>query len=121
MKPDPDGLQTMIRTEVRRRALLLWGGLCICVALPLVGQQPKVAYSDQEKLLVAQLRGLRQLPDEERAKATKELALEIRALPASPNKTFLARGWLTCRPKAILATTHCRSNHHSGASTARAT
>ncbi len=53
---------------------------------------PKVAYSDQEKPLVAQLRGLRQLPDAERAKATKELALEIRTLPASPNKTFLAKG-----------------------------
>jgi len=42
---------------------------------------------------VEQLRGLRQLDDAVRAHTTKELALQIRTLPAVPNKLQLA-GWL---------------------------
>ncbi|MBS1853130.1 MAG: TlpA family protein disulfide reductase [Acidobacteria bacterium] len=38
------------------------------------------------------LHGLRRLPDDVRAHATKDLALAIRALPASPNKIRLAHG-----------------------------
>ena len=52
------------------------------------GQQ--IVWTDQEKPIVQQLRGLRQLPDDRRAQVTKELALEIRQLPASSNKLTLA-------------------------------
>jgi peroxiredoxin len=47
-------------------------------------------WSEQEKPLVQQLRGLRQLPDEKRAQATKDLSLAIRQLPASSHKLTLA-------------------------------
>ena len=58
------------------------------------GQQQKPAWTDQEKPIAAALGTLRKLPEEARAKETKELALEIRALPAAsnPHKARLALG-----------------------------
>ncbi len=66
----------------------------LCAALlslsaSLVAQE-KVVWSDQEKPIVEQLRGLRKLDDTVRARTTKELALQIRALPVVPNKLKLA-------------------------------
>ncbi|SPF42487.1 Alkyl hydroperoxide reductase/ Thiol specific antioxidant/ Mal allergen [Candidatus Sulfotelmatobacter kueseliae] len=55
--------------------------------------QDKVVWSDQEKPIVEQLGGLRKLDDAVRARTAKELALQIRTLPAVPNKLRLA-GWL---------------------------
>jgi peroxiredoxin len=52
--------------------------------------QDKPAWSDQEKPIVDQIRGLRKLDDAVRARTTKDLALEIRQLPAVPNKLRLA-------------------------------
>ena len=52
--------------------------------------QDKVVWSDQEKPIVEQLRGLRKLDDTERVRTTKELALRIRALPIVPDKLKLA-------------------------------
>jgi peroxiredoxin len=52
----------------------------------------KVVWSDQEKPIVEQLRGLRKLPDDVRAHATQQLALQIRQLPATLNKLRLAGG-----------------------------
>jgi peroxiredoxin len=49
-------------------------------------------YSDREKPIVEQLRGLRKLPDDVRAHTTQQLALQIRQLPATPNKLKLAGG-----------------------------
>ena len=54
--------------------------------------QDKVAWSDQEKPIVDQLHGLRKLDDIKRAKTTKDLALQIRALLVVPNKLRLAGG-----------------------------
>ena len=54
--------------------------------------QDKVVWSDQEKPIVEQLRGLRKLDDTVRVRTTKELALQIRALPVVPNKLKLAGG-----------------------------
>jgi peroxiredoxin len=54
-----------------------------------------VAYSDQEKTIVEQLHHLRRLPDDDRAHTTKQLALQIRQLPATPNKLMLAGGLAT--------------------------
>ena len=54
-------------------------------------QQP--GYTGQEQPIAAQIKTLRRLPDDIRAQTTKELALQIRALPASsPNKLRLALG-----------------------------
>jgi Peroxiredoxin len=52
--------------------------------------QDKTVWSDQEKPIVEQLKGLRKLDDTVRASTTKDLALQIRKLPAVPNKVQLA-------------------------------
>jgi peroxiredoxin len=59
-------------------------------AQSLVMQRQQPVWSEQEKPIVQQLHRLRQLPDEERARLTKDLALAIRRLPASSNKLTLA-------------------------------
>jgi peroxiredoxin len=65
---------------------------CLFHAQTLGAQQKQIVWSEQEKPIAGQLRGLRQLPDETRAKVTKDLALAIRRLPASPNRLVLANG-----------------------------
>ena len=60
--------------------------------LSLAAQDKPTVWSDQEKPILEQLRGLRALPDDVRAKTTKDLALKIRELPAGPNKMRLANG-----------------------------
>jgi len=52
--------------------------------------QEKIAWSDQEKPIVDQIRGLRKLDDALRARTTKDLARQVRQLPVSPNKLRLA-------------------------------
>ena len=52
--------------------------------------QDKIVWSDQEKPIVEQLRGLRKLDDSVRVDTTKDLALQIRQLPVVPNKLTLA-------------------------------
>lgn len=54
--------------------------------------QQKVVWSDQEKPIADQIHNLRKLDDTTRARTTKELALQIRKLPAVPNKLRLADG-----------------------------
>lgn len=61
--------------------------LILCVS---VFAQDKTVWSDQEKPIVEQIRNLRKLDDTVRARTTKELALQIRALPVVPNKLRLA-------------------------------
>lgn len=70
-------------------ANLLIAGTLILISLSLVAQD-KIVWSDQEKPIVEQLRGLRKLDDTVRVGTTKDLALKIRALPAVPNKLRLA-------------------------------
>jgi peroxiredoxin len=68
--------------------------LLLCGVLTLLGvsvlAQDKVVWSDQEKPIVEQLHGLRKLDDSVRVRTTKDLALQIRALPVAPNKLRLA-------------------------------
>ena len=64
----------------------------VFIAHPASAQRQQIVWSEQEKPIVQQLRGLRQVPDEKRGQATKDLALAIRKLPASPNKLTLANG-----------------------------
>jgi hypothetical protein len=56
------------------------------------GQAQEIVWSDQEQPIRDQMRTLRSLPEEQRARATKQLALQIRPLPASSNKVRLANG-----------------------------
>ena len=55
-----------------------------------VSAQEKIVWSEQEKPIVEQIRGLRKLDDTVRARVTKDLALQIRQLPVEPNKLRLA-------------------------------
>lgn len=71
-------------------AVCLFAALIFGPAAP--AQQQKIVWTDQEKPIVEQLRGLRGLPDAERALTTKKLALQIRGLPADPNRERLAEG-----------------------------
>jgi peroxiredoxin len=53
-------------------------------------RQGNIVWSDQEKPILQQIRTLRSLPDDVRAGTTKQLALQIRELPAGANKVTLA-------------------------------
>ncbi len=80
----------------------MWGGritilvgICLLAASlllvpqPLHGQGGRV-WSDDEKPIVEQLRGLRGLADDVRARTTLQLAVEIRRLPSKDAKLSLA-------------------------------
>jgi peroxiredoxin len=58
----------------------------------LASAQKKIIWSEKEKPIVDQLETLRNLDDASRARVTKDLALRIRQLPATPNKLGLAGG-----------------------------
>ena len=79
-------------------------------ALALAGaQQKEIVWSADEKPLHDQIHGLRDLPDDVRARTTRDLALKIRQLPATENKLpGRLSGWPVCRPRAISAMTRCR-------------
>jgi peroxiredoxin len=67
-------------------------GVAASVLAAAVGQQEVVVYSADEKPIVDQIHGLRSLPDDVRTQTTRDLALKIRSLPATPNKLRLAVG-----------------------------
>jgi peroxiredoxin len=54
--------------------------------------QTKPTWTADEQPIVDQLRTLRKVPDETRGAVTRDLALKIRQLPASPHKLSLAEG-----------------------------
>ncbi len=66
--------------------------LVLLPGLPAFGQQKEIIWSAQEKPILDQIHTLRSLPDDVRGKTQRDLALRIRALPASPNKLRLAMG-----------------------------
>ncbi len=66
--------------------------IVLLAAASLAAQDPKIVWNAQEAPLYAKIRGLRELPDKTRAKATREIALQVRALPVTPNKLELAAG-----------------------------
>src|SRR5271157_3603581 len=59
---------------------------------PAFAQKQEVVWSAAEKPLAEAIRGLRGLPDDVRPRATRDLALNIRQLPATANKLQLATG-----------------------------
>jgi peroxiredoxin len=81
----------------RMRAVLLASAISACFGSFLFGrlspakaQQQPIEWSKQEKPILEKIRTLRKLPDDQRARTTKELALQIRQLPAGMNKLRLA-------------------------------
>ena len=78
-------------------AALITAAICLCTVglffsrpAHLRAQAPQIVYSEQEKPIANQIHGLRGLPDDVRAGTTKNLAIEIRNLPVTPNKLVLA-------------------------------
>jgi len=74
----------------RKNYICLAASALLLGALTTEAQQPKIAWSDQEKPILEKLRGLRGVPDDQRPEATRRLALEIRDLPAGERKVSLA-------------------------------
>jgi len=70
----------------------VWVACLLVVPSRLPAQRQPISWSEQEKPIVQALHGLRSLPDDARARETKQLALDIRALPAAGNKLALANG-----------------------------
>jgi peroxiredoxin len=86
------------RKSIARR-ILLSASLCVVAVQIFVmspvfvwAQKQEVVWSAQEKPIAEQIHGLRQLSDDVRAGVTKQLALQIRQLPATPKKLRLATG-----------------------------
>jgi peroxiredoxin len=65
--------------------------LPLLAVLVLAAQTQTIEWTAQEKPISDQIRALRQMPDDVRARTTRQLALDIRAL-SSPNKMRLAMG-----------------------------
>ena len=84
----------MIRAFPRHRVVFVfWVAimlLCCSQALGAQGNRP--AWTSEEKPIYDQIRHLRDLPDDVRARTTKQLALQIRPLPVTPTKLILANG-----------------------------
>ena len=84
--------------QTRSRREAYFASLCVPLAglflFPpqyLYAQKEQLAlWGEQEKPVLEQLRGLRQLPDDVRARLTKQLAIQIRQLPVTANKVRLA-------------------------------
>jgi peroxiredoxin len=92
-------MRAVLRAFRRRvtRRILLSASLCVVAVQMFVmgppsawAQQQKIVWSAQEKPIYDQIKTLRSLPDDLRARTTKDLALEIRALPATLGKLRLA-------------------------------
>ncbi len=80
--------QSSRKPRVALRKLSL--ALLPLLLLSLASAQQTPNWTEQEKPIEAQIIGLRGLTDDVRAQTTKDLALQIRALPATPGKLQLA-------------------------------
>jgi peroxiredoxin len=60
------------------------------IAAPLHSQTQEVIWTDQEKPIANQIGHLRDLPDNVRARTTRQLAIQIRRLAAAPHRLDLA-------------------------------
>ena len=77
-------LRTIVATSVVLASALL------LTPRPAPTQTPPVVWSGQEKPIAEKVDSLRQQADNVRATATKQLAIQIRSLPLTPNKLRLA-------------------------------
>jgi peroxiredoxin len=85
-------MSLLFGTNCHSHARSLWVAVGILLLFPAVlhARKKEIVWSDQEKPIVQQIHGLRKLPDDTRARTIKELALQIRQLPVTPNKLRLA-------------------------------
>jgi peroxiredoxin len=73
-------------------AVGVWVAGLLVAPSGLPAQHSQISWSEQEKPIVQALHGLRSMPDDARARDTRQLALDIRALPAGERKLGLANG-----------------------------
>src|SRR6267378_1948344 len=76
----------------RKMLVVIALAITIFVSQRSVAQKKEIVWSAEEKPLADQIHGLRALPDDVRARTTKELALKIRQLPPTENKLRLGMG-----------------------------
>jgi peroxiredoxin len=82
---------SMIRLFRRRAAfLLLLATFFLACPHELRAQNQQPAWTPEEKPIHDQIRHLRDLPDDVRARTTKQLGIQIRQLPVTPTKLILA-------------------------------
>ncbi len=74
------------------RPLITVTALIVFLGTILSAEKQEVVWSDREKPIAEQLHNIRNLPDDVRVRTTKDLAIQIRQLPAAPNKLRLAMG-----------------------------
>ena len=66
--------------------------LAVFLSTTLFAQNQQIVWSDHEKPIAEQISKIRSLRDEVRGRTTRDLAIEIRQLPAAPNKLRLIMG-----------------------------
>jgi len=71
---------------------ILFGFVFSTLATLLPAQQKGPVYTDQERPIIEQLKGLRGVSDDQRGAVTRKIALEIRNLPPDTAKVRLANG-----------------------------
>jgi peroxiredoxin len=89
----PPIVAKLVGTAIDALSLTVVAWASLVFVLPsAVAEEKPVVWSEQEKPIQEQVHGLRALPDDVRSRTTKQLALEIRKLPSTPNKLRLALG-----------------------------
>jgi peroxiredoxin len=91
-------MNTVLRASQKSIARRILLSACLTVAVQMLVMSPlsvwaqtqEIVWSAQEKPIFEQIKTLRSLADDVRARTTKDIALEIRALPVSENKLRLA-------------------------------
>jgi thiol-disulfide isomerase/thioredoxin len=80
---------------MNRRSLLSLSAAVVIIIAALHAQTATPPPSPAEAAIIANIKTLRDTPDGERGAKTRDIALEIRKLPAGPHKTSLAYGLAT--------------------------
>ncbi|MCW3099943.1 MAG: alkyl hydroperoxide reductase/Thiol specific antioxidant/Mal allergen [Chthonomonadaceae bacterium] len=89
--PGRVGAKTTFAALLGASACLLAASALVVRSLPAMAQTAQATAPDEDQKSIMQRLGkLRQLPDDERAKVTKQLALDIRKLPSAETRVGLA-------------------------------
>jgi peroxiredoxin len=84
------GLSRAAHTVLLAGFFVFVAGPCTNTSWPLSARAQQPSWTADQKPIADKIANLRQLPDDVRALATKQLALQIRQLPTSANKVTLA-------------------------------
>lgn len=92
-----ESLSAASHVQAMYKVMRLSATLCLCAFVLLLAysaalqsQEKEPLWSNQEKPIADRIAKLRATPDDQRGGATKTLAVEVRRLPATPNKLALA-------------------------------